>query len=100
MREIVKVREDFELEGLEKYGFYPNNAKNAYWFDLKCDVHFYEELEYKYDSWLAVYVRDRELRIVDHIDCNKGMSRCFDIMKLGVFFDLVKDGVVVKEVVE
>lgn len=77
MREIVKVREDFELEGLEKYGFKYRADCNKWFF---------------YDSWLeyiAIPAWNREISIESI--CGGAVTK---------FFDLVKDGVVVKEVVE
>ena len=78
MREIVKVREDFELEGLEKYNYY--DMGNCY---------------QKYDNWGVQLFADKKTREITRVHPYSARTLPNDD-ELG---DLVKDGVVVKEVV-
>ena len=95
MREIVKVREDFELEGLEKYGFKFN--ENFDCWDYKGDFSGYRGLTTYF--MIHIYRQERELFCSMYIGCNESHDTTREI-DISVLYDLVKDGVVVKEVVE
>lgn len=92
----LRIKADKELTELERFGFYINNSKTAYWYDLKKEIHFYEDMEWEANFWLAVYVKDRELRFVNDFKCNKEVSLIFDVKTLSVICDLIKSDLVEK----
>ena len=92
----LRIKADKELTELERFGFYINKSKTAYWYDLKNEIHFYEDMEWEANFWLAVYVKDRELRFVNDFKCDKGVNLIFDIKSLSVIWDLIKSDLVEK----
>lgn len=112
MREIVKVREDFELEGLEKYGFV--KVENGYQKDYvgeasqkDKDLYYNTYKDSKLDNYfcagVSIFIDNQQkevnvaIEIYGYYDIQTDFLSCDKEYYLG---DLVKDGVVVKEVVE
>lgn len=116
MREIVKVREDFELEGLEKYGFVRQDYLNEYGRTEKTGCYLWRLKDNNSSYGITIFekVPTKGYFAPDEFDIEQKIyprqiimmqdesmymeSASFNINP--VIFDLVKDGVVVKEVVE
>lgn len=93
---MLKIKDNVDLKKLEKFGFYKNKTRTAYWYDLKQEIHFYEDMEYECNYWLGVYIKDRKLRFVNDIKCDKGLQLAFSVERLNVIFDLIQADMVEK----
>lgn len=86
---MLKIREDFNLKELEKYGFVKEN-KTQYILTSQKSIMPSEERHIKRKIAMKVYIKSRKLFITQNVTCE------YD-NKIEILYDLIKANIVVKE---
>lgn len=92
---MLKIKDNVDLKELEKFGFYENNTKTAYYYYLDDRFDNYNDA---YDiKWeLSVYCKDRSLRLFNEIRVDGQFHFAYSIDHLDIIMRLIQAGLIEK----
>lgn len=94
---MLKIKDNIDLKELEKFGFYENNTKTAYYYKLDERFDNYNDT-YEIKWELSVYCKDRSLRLFNEIRVDKQFHTAYSLDHLDIIMRLISAGLVEKVV--
>ena len=92
---MLKIKDNVDLKELEKFGFYENNTKTAYYYHLDERFDNYDD-KYEIKWELSVYCKDRSLRLFNEIRVDKQFHTAYSLDHLDIIMRLIQAGYVEK----